>query len=127
VSISGTLTASVKNFRIDHPLDPAGKYLQHASVESDELLDVYGGNVTTDGKGFATVTLPRWFQALNGDFRYQLTPIGKLVLAAVIKPLAHNRFTIQTSKPDVRVSWQVTAVRHDAYARAHPLQVVVPK
>jgi hypothetical protein len=28
---------------------------------------------------------------------------------------------------NVRVSWQVTAVRHDAYARAHPLRVVVPK
>ena len=75
----------------------------------------------------ATVRLPRWFGALNRDFRYQLTPIGQLVLAAVVRPLAHNRFTIETSKPHVEVSWQVTGVRHDAFARAHPLRVETDK
>ena len=34
-----------------------------------------------------------------------------------------NRFTIRTNKPNVEISWQVTAVRHDPYARAHPLVV----
>jgi hypothetical protein len=34
VSINGTLSATgTKNFRIDHPLDPANKYLSHAAIE----------------------------------------------------------------------------------------------
>src|SRR5262249_10565222 len=73
--VNGTLYASAKNFRIDDPLDPAHKYLQHASVESNQLTNVYSGNATTNGKGFATVTLPAWFQALNRAFRYQLTSL----------------------------------------------------
>jgi hypothetical protein len=32
--------------------------------------------VTTDANGEAVVELPEWFEALNRDFRYQLTPIG---------------------------------------------------
>src|SRR5262249_22216266 len=122
------LYASAKNFRIDDPLDPAHKYLQHASVESNQLTNVYSGNATTNEKGFATVTLPSWFQALNRDFRYQLTIVGtRGWRARVVKEIAHNRFTIQTDLPRVKVSWQVTGVRHDPYAEAHPLQVVAPK
>lgn len=43
VNISGTLTASTKHFRIDHSLDPANKYLVHASVESSEMKNIYDG------------------------------------------------------------------------------------
>jgi hypothetical protein len=126
--VNGTLYASAKNFRIDDPLDPAHKYLQHASVESNELTNVYSGNATTNRKGFATVKLPSWFQALNRDFRYQLTILGtRGWRARVVKEIAHDHFTIQTDLPGVKVSWQVTGVRHDPYAQAHPLQVVVPK
>src|SRR5207248_3169799 len=43
---------------------------------------------------------------------------------AIIKSEIHdNRFVVGTSVPNVRVSWQVTAVRNDPYARAHPLVV----
>ena len=38
-------------------------------------MDIYNGNVTTDGNGTAVVTMPDWFEALNTDFRYQLTVI----------------------------------------------------
>ena len=37
------------------------------------MKNIYDGVTRTDGRGYATVRLPRWFQALNGDFRYQLT------------------------------------------------------
>ena len=53
VSVSGTLTAGTKHFKIDHPLDPANKYLSHASVESSEMMNIYTGNVTTDAQGEA--------------------------------------------------------------------------
>jgi hypothetical protein len=115
---------------IDDPLDPAHKYLNHASVASSQQLDVYSGNVTTNGRGFATVTMPRWFQALNRSFRYQLTVIGKpgqFVQAMVVKEMAHNRFRLETSKPNAKVSWQVTAVRHDRSATAPPMRVIAPK
>jgi len=37
--------------------------------------------------------------------------------------ISNHQFQIKTSTPNVKVSWQVTAVRQDAYAKAHPLVV----
>jgi hypothetical protein len=123
VQINGNLTASgTKNFRIDDPLDPAHKYLLHAAIESNQVLNVYSGNVTTDGKGTATVALPAYFDRINTDPRYQLTVIGQFAQAIVGQKEADNQFVIRTSKPNVQVSWQVTARRNDAYMRAHPFQ-----
>jgi trimeric autotransporter adhesin len=123
VNVEGTLSASVKDFKIDHPVDPANKYLVHASVESSEMMNIYTGNVTTDAEGVATVQLPEWFEALNTDFRYQLTVIGQFAQAIVAREIEQHQFQIKTSLPNVKVSWQVTGVRQDAYAKAHPLQV----
>jgi hypothetical protein len=128
VHISGTLSKTAGSFRIDHPLDPAHKLLQHSFVESPDMMNVYNGNVVTDGTGLATVKLPEYFEALNQDFRYQLTIVGTRGWnARVVKEIAHNRFTIQSDEPRVQVSWQVTGIRHDPYANAHRIQVVVPK
>jgi hypothetical protein len=123
VYVQGTLTATTKDFQIDHPLDPANKYLVHASVESSEMMNIYTGNVTTDSQGHATVQLPEWFEVLNTDFRYQLTVIGQFAQAIIGRKIENNRFEIRTSAPNVEVSWQVTGVRQDAYAKAHPLVV----
>jgi hypothetical protein len=123
LEVEGTITAGTKDFKIDHPLDPANKYLYHASVESSEMMNLYSGNVTTDARGEATVTMPSWFQAVNTDFRYQLTVLGKFAQAIVSQKLENSQFTIRTNAPKVEVSWQVTAVRHDPYAMAHPLVV----
>jgi hypothetical protein len=128
ILVDGSITATgTKDFKIDHPLAPRTKYLLHAAVESPEVLNVYSGNVTTDARGFATVRLPRYFAAINKDFRYQLTPVGGLVLAAVAQEIRGNRFVVQTSKPHTKVSWQVTAVRNDRYLRAHPFRPEQPK
>jgi hypothetical protein len=123
VQVDGTLSAWAKDFKIDHPLDPANKYLVHASVESSEMMNIYTGNVTTDPNGEATVQLPNWFEALNTDFRYQLTVIGQFAQAIVAGKIANHRFQIRTNAPNVEVSWQVTGVRQDVYAKAYPLQV----
>jgi hypothetical protein len=128
VRVTGTLTAQTKNFQIDDPLDPAHKYLVHSSVESSSMKDFYDGVVTTDGHGFATLCLPAWFEALNIKFRYQLTVVGHSFARAIVwNEIAHNRFTIRSDQPNVKVSWQVTGIRHDRYATAHPLQVVEEK
>jgi hypothetical protein len=128
VHVNGTLSKAAGSFKIDHPLDPENKYLSHSFVESHEMLNVYTGNVVTDGDGFATITLPEWFEALNRDFRYQLTVLDEgdsdvFVQAKVVRKIAGNRFTLRTSAPRVEVSWLVTGVRHDAYAEAHRIPV----
>jgi hypothetical protein len=123
MGVTGTLTAGVKPFLIDDPLDPANKYLSHSVVESPDMMNVYNGTATTDKRGLATVTLPEYFEALNKDFRYQLTPIGSFAQATVSRKIEGNHFTVRTSKPNVEVSWQVTGIRHDAYADAHRVQV----
>ncbi|HZU27273.1 MAG TPA: hypothetical protein VFA04_17230, partial [Bryobacteraceae bacterium] len=111
------------SFRIDHPLDPENKYLYHSFVESPDMMNVYNGNVITDRKGYATVTLPDYFEALNRDYRYQLTVIGVFAQAIVARKIEKNRFVIRTDKPDVEVSWQVTGIRHDAWANEHRIPV----
>ncbi len=123
VTVTGSISAGTKDFKIDHPLDPANKYLVHASVESSEMKNIYDGTATTDAEGNATVSLPSWFEALNTDFRYQLTVIGQFAQAIVSRKVQNNEFAIKTSMPNVEVSWQVTGVRHDAYAMANPLVV----
>jgi hypothetical protein len=123
LSVGGTLSKHAGSFKIDHPLDPANKYLYHSFVESPDMMNIYNGNVVTDHSGFATITLPDWFEALNRDFRYQLTVMGQFAQAIVSKKVQNNQFVIQTDKPDVEVSWQVTGIRHDAYANAHRIPV----
>jgi hypothetical protein len=124
VTVNGTLTKSAGSFKIDHPLDPAHKYLSHSFVESPDMLNVYNGNATLDGRGEAVVLLPAYFEALNRDFRYQLTPIDapgpNLYIA---EEISGNRFVIAGGTAGARVSWQVTGVRQDAYAEAHRIQV----
>jgi len=123
LNVKGKLTKGSGSFKIDHPLDPANKYLSHSFVESPDMMNVYNGNITTDRHGLATVNLPDYFEALNGDFRYQLTVIGQFAQAIVAKKIAANRFVIRTSRPQVEVSWQVTGIRHDAYANSYRIPV----
>ena len=123
VSVSGNLTVSgVKNFKIDHPLDPENKYLYHAAIESSEVLNVYSGNVITNAIGYAVIALPEWFEAINRDFRYQLTVVGVFAQAIVADEIRNNHFRIRTNAPGVKVSWQVTGVRSDAVMRTHPFK-----
>ncbi|MFD4135180.1 hypothetical protein [Streptomyces goshikiensis] len=117
--VTGSITKGGGGFMIDHPLDPANKYLSHSFVESPEMATYYAGVVETDERGEATVDLPEYFEALNRDFRYQLTPVGGLAQAAVIDEIKDNRFTLRADRPGIKVSWQVTGVRQDAWAEAH--------
>jgi hypothetical protein len=124
VDISGTLTKGAGAFKIDHPLDPANKYLTHSFVESPDMMNIYNGTVVLNSNGEAWINLPDWFDALNRDFRYQLTAIGlpgpNLYIA---EEVSGNRFKVAGGQPGGKVSWQVTGIRHDAYADAHRLAV----
>jgi hypothetical protein len=124
VSIAGTLTKSGGAFRIDHPLDPANRYLSHSFVESPDMLNIYSGMAQLDANGEAVVALPVWFEALNTDYRYQLTSIGapgpNLHIA---REVAENRFEIAGGIPFAKVSWQITGVRRDPWAVRHRIRV----
>ena len=123
--VTGTLSKGGGAFKIDHPLDPENKYLYHSFVESPDMKNIYDGVVATDADGFATVELPEWFEALNRDFRYQLTVIGDgaWARARVYRRIADGRFVIQTDLPGVDVSWQVTGIRKDPFAEANRIPV----
>jgi len=118
-----SLFASTKNFKVDHPQDPAHKYLYHASVESDDYKNIYDGITILDGNGEAIVSLPEWFEALNGDFRYQLTCIGQHSPVYIAEEITNNRFKISGGSPGLKVCWQVTSIRHDAVVKANPMVV----
>jgi hypothetical protein len=124
VDINGTLTKDAGAFKIDHPMDPEHKTLSHSFVESPDMKNVYDGTVMLDANGRATVALPDYFEALNQDFRYQLTAIGapgpNLYIAEGVQ---QNRFRIAGGRPYARVSWMVTGIRKDAYAEEHRIKV----
>jgi hypothetical protein len=124
VWVNGTLNKRAGSFRIDHPLDPEHKYLSHSFVESPDMMNVYNGNATLDENGRATVDLPDYFEALNRDFRYQLTAVGapgpNLYIAEGVK---QNRFKIAGGRPYASVSWMVTGIRQDPYANEHRIKV----
>lgn len=123
VMVTGNLTKGGGAFKIDHPLDPANRYLSHSFVESPDMMDIYNGNVALGDDGAAWIELPEWFEALNRDFRYQLTPIGAPADLYVAREIEGNRFRIAGGRSGTKVSWQVTGIRHDAYANAHRIQV----
>jgi hypothetical protein len=136
VKITGNLEKAGGSFKIDHPLDPANKYLCHSFVESPDMKNVYDGVVVLDRKGKAEIELPDWFGILNKDFRYQLTAIGapgpNLYIAEKISDMAtsnkdkdknNSRFKIAGGTSGMEVSWQVTGIRKDPWANANRIEV----
>jgi hypothetical protein len=128
VTVAGNLSKSSGSFQIDHPLDPSHKYLYHSFVESPDMMNIYNGIITLDANGQAAVTLPDWFESLNQDFRYQLTAVGAPgPNLHVAQKIQNNAFKIAGGQPGMEVSWQVTGVRHDAWANAHRIPVEADK
>ncbi len=127
VQVTGTINKGAVGFQIDHPLDPENKYLHHSGVESPDMMNVYNGNVVLDARGEAVVELPDYFEALNRDFRYQLTCIGGFAPVYISQKISGNQFTIAGGVPGMEVSWQVTGIRHDRFAEANRIQVEVDK
>jgi hypothetical protein len=128
VNVNGTITKTGGSFKIDDPIDPANKLLYHSFVESPDMKNIYDGVVTLGADGTAVVQLPDWFDALNRDFRYQLTAIGapgpNLYIA---EEVANNRFKIAGGRAGMKVSWMLTGTRQDAWANANRIPVEVDK
>ncbi len=143
----GRLTATgTKSFRIDHPADPANKYLFHYCAESDEVINFYSGKATLNENGEAVVELPSYFAAINRDPRYTLTALGApmpllhiateiddgaLSAAAAARPgaaIPRCRFSISGGVPGGKVSWRIDAVRNDEWMKrcAAPVEADKP-
>jgi hypothetical protein len=114
--------------QVEHPKDPQNKVLNLAVAGSTEQTVTDSGNINLGPDGSAVVKLPDWFTAVAGDLRYQLTPVGApapgLYVAAEVQ---NNQFRIAGGPAGLKVSWQVTGTRQDAYEQAHPFQAEQPK
>lgn len=127
VNVTNLVATGTKSFKIDDPIDPANKYLNHSCVESSEMKNLYDGVVVLNNFGEAAVPVAAWFVALNKDYRYQLTCIGGFAPVFIAEEIHDGFFRIAGGQPGLKVSWQVTGVRQDPYALAHPIQVEEPK
>src|SRR5208283_3807723 len=101
LNVNGKLTKGGGSFKIDHPVDPENKYLSHSFVESPDMMNIYNGTARLNARGEVWVTMPDYFDALNRDFQYVLTALGRpqpyLYIAMKMKG---NRFKIAGGKPD---------------------------
>ena len=88
------------------------------------MKNLYDGIAVLDENGAAEINLPAWFEALNGDFRYQLTALGRPAPNLhVSQEVTNGAFRIAGGPVSAKVCWQVTGVRRDTWAMANPLAV----
>ncbi|MCP4443521.1 MAG: hypothetical protein GY810_31855 [Aureispira sp.] len=126
--VTGNLAKAAGTFKIDHPQDPANKYLYHSFVESPDMMNIYNGVTTLDANGEATVSLPAYFEDLNIDFKYQLTAMGaSMPNLYIAEEVQNNSFRIAGGKANGKVSWEVTGVRNDPYAQQNRVVPEVAK
>lgn len=107
-----------KDFKIDHPLKPETHWLIHSCIESPERLNAYKGRGKIKNGKFI-IELPDYFEALNKDFEYNLTPIGQPANLYVSEEVKNNKVEV-SSDVDCDFSWVVYGVRNDLYSQAHP-------
>ena len=73
IIVSGSIKAITKSFKIDHPLDPENKYLEHGSLEGPEHGIYQRGRAS--GYKEVKVSMPDYFMALGEDsYSIQITP-----------------------------------------------------
>ena len=128
INVTGTVLKSADQIKIDHPLQPESKFLSYSTVVSDKMMGIYNGIAILNGEGEAIVTMPDWFESANTEFRYQLTAIGAPgPNLYILKKISGNTFEIAGGEANMEVSWQVTGIRNDNFARKHPIEVETAK
>jgi hypothetical protein len=120
ITAAGTVSATVKNFRINHPLDPEHCFLIHACLEGPENAVYYRGQGRLEG-GHARVELPYYFEALaRRDGRTVILtpcceesePISVLAASGIVNG-AFNVRAADDRNPQQPFYWEVKAVRAD--------------
>ena len=127
----GTVACKLaKQFVIDHPEDPEGKHLVHATLEGPEVAVFYRGEARL-AKGKATITLPDYFEALTRkeNRTVLLTPkfkAGDSIATLAASDITKGKFTVHSAEGGNATQeffWEVKAVRSDV----NPLKVELPK
>ena len=90
--VSGQIKAITKSFKIDHPLDPKNKYLEHGSLEGPEHGAYQRG--TAEGYGTVTVNLPDYWEALV-DKNYTIHITSRCNSNLYIYSQSQNSFQIR--------------------------------
>lgn len=126
LTVSGTITATTKNFEIKYPGDGMPGYdLVHSTLEGPEVGVYYRGTASLVN-GQATVALPPYFGALTraGSETVYLTAKGKVPFSLSYDSFDHDAgtFIVYGSTQSGSFDWQVEATRADVA----PLQVVKP-
>jgi len=137
--------SGTKSFCIDHPDDPANRFLLHYAAESPDVINFYSDTVTLDERGEALVELPHYFAKINARPRYQLTAVGApmpmlhvaeeidesaLRSGATAEPWEASprcSFRIAGGAPGAKVSWEVKALRNDRWIQRCGAPVEVEK
>jgi hypothetical protein len=123
LTVKGNLRKSASDFEGDRSLDTAGENLARSVVGSPERMKICSGVVTLNASGEAEVRLPDYFEILNRDFRYQLTPVGAYAPVFIAAKVKDNAFRIAGGTAGLEVSWQVTGVRRGDFAEGHRIRV----
>jgi hypothetical protein len=133
-SVASSISKGAGSFVIDHPLDPKNSLLYHSFVESPDAKNLYDGTATLDENGYAAISLPLYFLALNKDFRYLASPIDEPMPNLHLAEGAHRKwrfgrpiFEIAGGTPGGKISWQVTGIRKDPLILEHPIIPEVDK
>ena len=92
---TGTITGSVKNFMIDHPINQT-KYLMHSCLEGPEMGVYYRGKDSIINNTSVAITLPEYVSVLAFDFTIQITPIydGTPKTVYQVSEIVENQFTV---------------------------------
>ena len=111
-------------FRIDHPVSPGDKILSHSFVESPDMKNIYDGIAQLDANG----------RGDGGSCRIGSTRSIAIFATSSPASAASRRSTSRrkiaaTGSPSpadqagIKVSWQVTGTRQDAWANANRIAV----
>ncbi len=79
----------------------------------------YHGEVWTDARGYATVSLPPDAVPFLPPFAYELRDLEPASSARISAGLENGRFTVATEQPHVKVAWRISG-RRPAGHPPHP-------
>ena len=112
-TFTGTMSATTKNFVIDHPLKD-GYQLVHSSLEGPEVGVFYRGSAKLVN-GRAIVALPDYFDALTRDHTATelLTAKGSAPFLLSYDRFDEKSFVVHGAQADGEFDWEVKATRAD--------------
>ena len=83
--------------------------------ETQPSTDVsFHGEVWTDARGQATVSLPEDAYPPRAELAYELHAIDGESGVRVLSELRDGRFTIATDQPHVKVAWRITRRKEES-------------